>query len=305
MTRVEITQQRWRTTLTVTLAGPGAQRWDGVAAQRMVALADRVEVVASRFRTDSALSAVNAGSGRWVSAPALLVQLVEVALSAAQQTDGMVTPCVGAHVDAAGYRAWRAGSARACLGEDPGPVPAWQDVQVRRDAVRVPPGCQLDLGATAKAWLADELAESLAESTGLGVVANMGGDLRVVATCEQVVGVDHEVPGLAAPAVLLQDAGLATSGQGRRRWVTPRGPRHHVIDPRSGTSARTRWWAVSVVAATATAANVAATASLLADGAGPGWLAHRGLPGLLTCWDGRGSARQEAVGGWPQDREVA
>ena len=52
--------------------------------------------------------------------------------------------------------------------------------------------------------------------------------------------------------------GCETSGIGRRRWQGEDGPHHHIIDPRTGTSARTCWTSVTVVAASAAAANTAA-----------------------------------------------
>jgi thiamine biosynthesis lipoprotein len=238
-----------------------------------------------------------------VPASPLLVELVEVAIAAAHASGGLVNPCLGRHVDAAGYRSWAAGDVLVgivvpdrSVEVDPD---AWQRLEVGPDRVRVPAGTQLDLGATAKAWLADELAERLAEQTGLDVVANMGGDLRAIGVRPWVVGVDHAAPGAPPAALEVLDAGLATSGVGHRRWITPDGPVHHLIDPRTGASAVTRWWAASVLAATATAANTAATAAVLLDGHAPQWLGRRGLSAVLTAWAGAGLARRVEVGAWP------
>ena len=103
-------------------------------------------------------------------------------------------------------------------------------------------------------------------------------------------------------AIGITDGGLATSGQGRRRWLTTAGPAHHLIDPRTGRSADTGWWAVSALAASATAANVAATAGMLLDGEAPAWFAERGLHGLFTRWSGSGRATAHTVGQWPEMR---
>ena len=50
-----------------------------------------------------------------------------------------------------------------------------------RTRMRIPHGVAMDLGATAKAWLADEVAERISDELGMDVVATMGGDLRVIA----------------------------------------------------------------------------------------------------------------------------
>jgi thiamine biosynthesis lipoprotein len=308
MSTVEIAQQRWRTTLAVTLPGSVDEVGIRRAGQILTTEADRLERAASRFRADSELAAANRAAGRWVPASALLVELVEVALAAADATDGLVDPCLGHQVDAAGYRSWAAGDVAVLTVASPATAStgAWRRVEVGGGKVRIPAGVALDLGATAKAWLADEVAERVADELGLDVIANMGGDLRVIAaTPGWVVSADHEVPGLGERALAITDGGLATSGQGRRRWLTTAGPAHHLIDPRTGRSADTGWWAVSALAASATTANVAATAGMLLDERAPDWFAGRGLHGLFTRWSGSGRATAHTVGHWPEKLAAA
>jgi FAD:protein FMN transferase len=231
-----------------------------------------------------------------------------VALAAAEATGGLVDPCLGRQVDAAGYRSWAADDVAVLdrVLTVPARAGSWRDVEVAAGRVRIPTGLALDLGATAKAWLADEVAERIADELGVDVIANMGGDLRVIADSPGwVVSADHEVPGVPERAIGITEGGLATSGQGRRRWLTTAGPAHHLIDPRTGRSADTGWWAVSALAASATAANVAATAGMLLDGAAPDWFAERGLHGLFTRWAGSGPATARTVGQWPESREAA
>ncbi len=298
MSIIELVDRRWRTTLAVTLRGSGARRAAAGVARTFAGVVEQVETAASRFREDSEISAVNAMAGRWVAVSPLLGELVEVAVAAADRTDGIVSPCLGAHVDAAGYRSWAAGEVAIPDVEDLVAQPhAWRDVEIRDGCVRIPPGCQLDLGATAKAWLADEVAEEVWRSTGLDVVASMGGDLRAIGRREPwVVAADH-AGGHDPWAVELVDAGMATSGQGRRRWRTASGPAHHIIDPRTGRSAVSRWWSVTVIAASATAANIASTAAVVLDGQAAAWLrAHR-----LDAWLSEpAGGRSEVLGRWPQ-----
>lgn len=311
MSVVELVDQRWRTTLSVTVRGPGAARMAGPVRRTFRWEVERLERVASRFRIDSEISRANASAGTWVPISRLLEELVEVAVSAAAATHGMVTPCLGRQVDAQGYRTWAAGEV-AVLRLGP-PIAcdldAWRHVEVAGGRLRFPGDVALDLGATAKAWLADQVAERIADETGLDVVANMGGDLRAIAPSGQpwVVGIDHETPHEVAPAVEVVDAGLATSSQGGRRWRTPDGTAHHLIDPRTGHSAVTRWWATSALAACATAANTASTAAMLLDAAAPSWLARQDLDAVLTEWDGSPDIRESVthVGRWPRGQEAA
>lgn len=302
---LEMAIARWRTELVLSVRGEDVHRHGAAVREVFSTEVERLERAASRFRPDSELSMANDWAGRWVPASPLLVELVEVAIAAAAASDGLVNPCLGRQVDAAGYRTWSASEVLVGVVQPDRSVEldpdAWQRLEVGPDRLRVPAGTQLDLGATAKAWLADELAERLVEQTGLDVVANMGGDLRALGVEPWVVGVEHATPGGPPSALAVRDAGLATSGVGHRRWRTPAGPAHHLIDPRTGASAQTRWWAVSVLAATATAANIAATAALLRDGSGPRWLERRGLTGVLTQWSGEGPAQRVRVGQWPAE----
>ena len=308
MSVVEIVEHRWRTTLAVTLPGSADAASVRRAEQILTREVARLERAASRFRSDSEISGVNRAAGQWAPASSLLVELVEVALAAAESTGGLVDPCLGRQVDAAGYRSWAAGDVAVlpAAGTDPAHGGSWREVEVSAGRVRIPAGVALDLGATAKAWLADEVAERIADELGLDVIANMGGDLRVIAEAPGwVVSADHEVPGVPERAIGITDGGLATSGQGRRRWLTTSGPAHHLIDPRTGRSADTGWWAVSALAASATAANVAATAGMLLDGDAPAWFAERGLHGLFTRWSGSGRATAHTVGQWPEREQAA
>jgi thiamine biosynthesis lipoprotein ApbE len=69
---------------------------------------DLIDRACSRFRADSDLQRVNAGAGRLIPVSPLLVEAVEVALRAAELTDGDVDPTVGNALVLAGYdRDWR------------------------------------------------------------------------------------------------------------------------------------------------------------------------------------------------------
>ena len=81
-----------------------------------------------------------------------------------------------------------------------------------------------------------------------------------------------------------------------RRWTGG----HHLIDPRTGTPAATRWHSVSVVAATATDANAAAPAAVILGDDGPAWLADTGLDGRFVAPD-----RVACVGRWTHEEDVA
>ncbi|HEY1734012.1 MAG TPA: FAD:protein FMN transferase [Acidimicrobiales bacterium] len=126
---------------------------------------------ASRFRSDSELSRVHRAGGNPVVVSDGLLEAVRVALGAATATDGAVDPTVGPALCRLGYDrdfADVVGGRRGALPE-PHPVPGWRAVEIdeTRGTVRLPPGVELDLGATAKALASDRVADRVAR-TGRG-----------------------------------------------------------------------------------------------------------------------------------------
>ncbi|HVH29375.1 MAG TPA: FAD:protein FMN transferase [Vicinamibacterales bacterium] len=182
---------------------------------------------------------------------------------------------------------------------------SWRRIRMDDGAcsVDLPGDLALDLGGIAKGWAVDHVALTLAP---LGpVLVDAGGDLRVVGTVDGEpwpIGVQEPfTPERDRALVRLRSGALATSSTGGRRWL--RGDRmlHHVIDPRTGTSADTDLYAVTVHAPDAITADVAAKVALvLGSSAGTAYLLERGVSALLTATDGR----EMVVGDFPH-QEVA
>jgi thiamine biosynthesis lipoprotein len=67
---------------------------------------------------------------------------------------------------------------------------------------------------------------------------------------------------------------------------------HHLIDPRTGRPATSRWTQVTACGATCLAADIAAKAGFLLDEDGPGWLDERGIPARFLDRDGRATVNR-------------
>jgi thiamine biosynthesis lipoprotein len=260
------------------------------AAADLVALLDRIDLVASRFRADSALSKANANAGRPTAIPRLLVDLVDVALQAAAQTDGAVDPTVGRALCALGYD--RDIAAVPTHGEAVAAIPArrtWRDVQLDHGAglLTVPAGSALDLGATAKAYVADHAAAALHARYGTAVMVELGGDIAVAGHrpdgwCIRVA----EREGDAGQLLVLRHSGLVTSTTTVRQWRRGGETQHHIVDPRTGRSVDGPWRTVSVAAPRALAANVASTAAIVLGEDALAWLHERNIAARLVGKDG-------------------
>ncbi len=262
---------------------------------------ERIDRAASRFRSDSELSRVHRAGGDPIVVSDGLFEAIRVALGAATATDGAVDPTVGPALCRLGYDrdfADVAGGRDGTLPE-PQPVPGWRAVEIdeSRGTVRLPPGVELDLGATAKALAADRVADRVGRTCGCGVLVSLGGDIATAGVFDGfAVGLDGTC-GMAVgdETVLIGSGGLATSGTAARRWRLGRDRVHHIVDPATGLPAREIWQTVTVCAGSCVAANAASTAAVVMGAAAPRWLRARALPARLVSPDGH----VVVVGGWP------
>jgi thiamine biosynthesis lipoprotein len=295
---------------------------------------DELDRSCSRFRADSELVAVGEAA-RHAPGPVtftvspLLAEAVAVSLRAAQLTDGDVDPTVGGALAALGYDRDFAELAQAELAQaelaqadarvstptaaastiSVRVIPGWRSVcvDVAARTLTVPPGVQLDLGATVKGWAADRSAARIAERLGCGVLVSLGGDTAVAGPppdggwrirVQDMTGLPEETADGPSQVVAIRDGGLATSSTAARRWHHGGDLLHHILDPRTGLPAAPVWRTVSVAAATCADANTAATAAIIRGDQAPAWLASLELPARLVTQDGV----VRTVAGWPANQ---
>jgi len=290
------------------------------AARRLLAgdLAE-LDLACSRFRPDSELSALGAAA-RDAAGPVsvtvspLLAEAIAVSLRAASLTDGDVDPTVGGVLSALGYdRDFRQVPATGPAlpgGIGVRVIPGWRSIRLDPATRRltVPPGVQLDLGATVKGWAADRSAARIAAALGCGVLVSLGGDTSVAGEppdggwrirVQDLTGMPDEPPPGPSTVVAIRDGGLATSSTAARRWKRGGDVLHHILDPRTGQPAAPVWRTVSVAAASCADANTAATAAIIRGRQAPAWLASLNLPARLVEPDGT----VHTIAGWPSDQE--
>ncbi|MHB1472754.1 MAG: FAD:protein FMN transferase [Dermatophilaceae bacterium] len=279
----------------------------GPARQMAIRLLADVDRTCSRFRNDSDLVRANAGAGSWTNVDPLLVQAISAAMDAAAQTDGLVDPTLGHSLEAVGYD--RDIALIPAASADPAGIPlparvgAWREILLDPEgAVRVPPGCALDLGATAKAWAADLIANTIAAESDSTVVVSLGGDLAVAGPGGWPVAITETIDDPdGAEIVHLPYGGLATSSTVARRWIRSGVIRHHLLDPLTGEPTRGPWRTVTATGASCVAANSASTAAIVLGDKAVGWLAARDIPARLVDTQGRivRTAR------WPEPEETS
>ena len=310
------------------------------ARRLLAAELDAVDAACSRFRPDSEICSLRTAldrtaPGRPVQVSPLLAEAIAVALRAARLTDGDVDPTVGGAMSAVGYdrdfnRVPRTGpplpvsastvsastvsastvsaSTVSAAAVSARTVPGWRTVHLEGRQLAMPPGIQLDLGATAKAWAADRAAARIESELGCGVLVSLGGDIAVAGPApaggwrvrvQDVTGSPDDPPVGPYALIAIRDGGLATSSTSARRWQRGGDVLHHILDPRTGWPAEAIWRTVSVTAGTCADANTASTAAVIRGRAALGWLAKLGMSARLV--DSTGVVF--TVAGWPDEEQ--
>jgi thiamine biosynthesis lipoprotein len=289
----------------VTVTDPAALAEACRIACSEVAALDRA---CSRFRDGSELALLNRSHGYPVSVGALLFDAVLTALQAAAETRGLVDPTVGRSLQGIGY------DRDFDLVVIPGstssfefiPAAGWEGVELdhTRNTITLPRGCELDLGATAKALASDRIAAAVHHATGSDVLVSLGGDISVSGAPDGGwpirVTDSHRHVDAPGQTIALARGGLATSSTTVRRWRAAGVELHHVVDPSTGAPAAGPWRTVSVAADSCVAANTAATAAIVLGESALEFLGEQRLSARLVSHAGTVTT----TGPWPDPQAV-
>jgi len=250
-----------------------------------------VENLCSRFRPDSELSKLNQQLENEISISREMYFILTEAERFYRETCGMFNPGILEALETNGYTA----SIETIRGKEltdavPKDIKAVRTFPVtfnekRQTAIL---HATIDLGGIAKGWVLDRAAKLL-EQYGFGFI-NVGGDLRVFGELPRSLNIGIENP--FDPANILTSLQLAggavcTSTSAKRKWFVNGEERHHLIDPRTGTSSESTIISATITARTAIEADVwAKTVLLLGEKAGQEWVNKKGLGTVLINQNG-------------------
>ncbi|MEO8889311.1 MAG: FAD:protein FMN transferase [Jatrophihabitantaceae bacterium] len=301
----------WSTTARIVVSDPA---FLGAAYDRARSCLHDVDAAASRFRDDSELVRLDDSPGTPTEVSWLLKDLLTVALDAARSTEGDVDPTLGNGLRAIGYDRdfSRLATSPAAISLPLGSMSAasgrvsinrrasWRNIVIDGDAVTVPAGLSLDLGATAKAFTSDLIAALITDELGIGVMVSIGGDIATAGPGPEggwrilvSDGAGEPQSSIALPA----GSAVATSSTIRRRWAHNGRQMHHILDPRTGRPAEPVWRTVTVASSSCVHANTLSTAAIVRGGLAKSWLSLQNVPARLVAQDGTVSV----LGGWPAD----
>lgn len=275
----------WSVTVRGAVADPAALQ------QQLATELERVESRLSHWRPESETSQFNASDTTLeMEYSPELIDLLALTQQVSQQTRGAYDVTLAPLTDAWGYGPSGPHAApptdaeiatlRARVG--------WQKLHIDREyhsLRKEVPDLQLDLGSVLQGYAADRLAEQLRASGVQEFLIDVGGELRCAGTWR--VAVDG-VAGRAPLRTLdLQDAALATSGTYR---PGPNGAPEtaHILSPQTGRPVASPHVLCAVIAPTAQAADMWATALFCVPSADAQRLASQaGLSLLLVDGSGK------------------
>lgn len=252
----------------------------------------------SRFRPDSELNCVNLSAGNPVQLSETMWEVLQAALKASQQSQGLVMPTLLQALENAGYdRSFEAlADGVTHAGQKNLPTNGQLKVTLLDEAsrtIQLTPGTRLDFGGVAKGWAARQAMQRLQAYA--PALVNAGGDIAISGLQLDgepwPVGVDDPMhPDAQLVMLKLGRCGVATSGRDYRRWQKNGAWQHHIIDSRTGQPAETDVLSATVIAPDVRQAEMASkTVLILGSQAGLAWLeAQASLAGMLVLEDGQG-----------------
>ena len=250
----------------------------------------------SRFDPQSELSLFNASENTKVSET--LFNLLTRCKAYFRDTGGIFHPGILPALVAAGYNT-SFSSDRSLSSSVPSqcPLPPSLDtltLDASTRTARKPLDLKIDLGGIGKGYIVDRVADWLSERYPHFLV-DAGGDIRVqggdiVRGWEYwKIDIEHPHTKRLIPELMLvlENGAVATSGSLRRRWHTGLDTRHHLIDPRTATSAATDLASVTVIRETAEAAEIyAKTICILGTSVGLAFAEQKRIPGVFVTTTG-------------------
>jgi thiamine biosynthesis lipoprotein len=232
----------------------------------LVRTAEFLQSLWSRFLPESDVTRLNNAEGSPVTVNPLSAKLVSEMMAARTLTDGEYDPTILPKLLAEGYVASRVNPSNITV------LPAsarWPidmtGTTIQDDIVTLPIGVTLDPGGIGKGIAADILANMALEQGALGILVEIGGDVRIGGTPPDGSQwrIDIEDPFVESQSIArvnLVDGAVATSSTLKRTWDNDGRTANHLIDVHTGQSMVSDVVTVSVIAVSAGIAEVIAKA---------------------------------------------
>jgi FAD:protein FMN transferase len=228
----------------------------------------------SRFLPASELTQLNRSAGNWHEVSDDMMDMLQLSMKYYNETNGIFDPSILMDLKHAGYdrsmddiRA-NGGTATPYASKRTS-RPAFNEMSfdLADSKVRLPQGMEIDLGGIAKGWIVDRAANLLhSYANACGVSA--GGDILFIGHPQDGLDWDISLEDPRDPMRMMcqlhvGSGAVATSSVMKRTWNQGEKVHHHLIDPRTGESAKTDWLSVTVITPDVITAEIYAKAILI------------------------------------------
>lgn len=245
----------------------------------------------SRFEPSSELSEFNRSSGTPFQPSQIFKEAISLAYRAYCLSDGLVTPFILNALESAGYaqsfdKLSNSFGNTTFSSTDPFGWPLHQ----AGNTFTLEQGARMDLGGSVKGWSADQ-AVKLLEHIGPALV-NAGGDIAASNAPSKnpwrIGIIDPFNPADKRFTICIEHGAVASSGTDYRNWLLEGEKKHHIIDPRTNSPARTDLISVTIVGDNVMdSETIAKTVLILGCEQGTKWLQqHEEFSGCLFSTEG-------------------
>lgn len=213
----------------------------------------------------SELYQINHSNGQGTEVSDVTADLIGFTLSMAERTGGALDPTIYPIVSAWGFTTSSFHVPTQEEIDERLQLVGHEKVDLTENIVTMLPGMQLDLGATAKGYACDLVAEGFRQKGVTSALINFGGNMAMIGNStdgdEWKIGVRDPNGGNDLGVLSLSDCGVATSGNYQRYFEDEEGNRYgHIMNPETGYPIMSDLLSVTIVSKQAKICDALSTA---------------------------------------------
>lgn len=224
----------------------------GVALKKVESKIRELESLWSVTNVKSEIYTVNHHEGRAVSISSITAQIIRFSLQMAEQTSGALDLTIYPIVTSWGFTTGNYKVPSSEEIEQRLKYVGYEKIKLQEDKIQLPEGVQIDLGAVAKGYICDIVADILHDDGITSALIDLGGNIKVIGTKPN--GNEWKI-GIKAPerdgylgTVEIVDSSIVTSGRYERCFRGADGKQYwHIMNPRTGKPAESGIVSVSVI----------------------------------------------------------
>ena len=276
------------TYLHLTAYGSGAETALSRANEEIIRLETLLDVTSEK----SEVYAINHRTAGTLTLSDELEQLLSLSLELARETDGAFNPAVYPVVSCWGFTT---GSYRVPAGAELDallPLTDYTNAQLNGRQLTLQSGMQLDFGGIAKGWAGDRVLAMWKEAGLTSGILRLGGNIQTLGAKPDgsawKVGIQDPKTEQPLAAVAVTDKAVITSGSYQRYFTASGQVYHHIIDPATGSPARSGLESVTVVGDSGARCDALSTALFVMglENAAQFWRDHRDFEAVFILEDG-------------------